>query len=351
MNNEELQKEKIKQYITNLNEEPEYYSSSKISNSDIGYFLKNGPAYLYKKLNDRTFDTLSTEYLSKGTMIHMFLLQPEEFNKNYIVFNGEKPQSVNQEKFCNLLINSIEIMPDKSLLSAYKSSYKTTGSSNDLILSKAKEMANKLKDYIDIKTKYPNVELITKNTKSNLLLLEYLVKTHKAANKILYPTEGITYHEFRIDWKFKTEYGEINCKSLLDSINFNFKNKVCTISDLKTTNKIGHFEDSVKEYDYFRQLCFYTEATKWFLKNVLNENIEEWKFGYNIVCISTSLLQEIRVFKVTDEQVESRKKIIEELLTQICWHSTNNMWDHHIEYYTNEGFETLESQNQYVDKN
>lgn len=50
MNNEELQIEKINQYITNLNTETGYYSSCKISNSDIGYFLKNGPAYLYKKL-------------------------------------------------------------------------------------------------------------------------------------------------------------------------------------------------------------------------------------------------------------------------------------------------------------
>lgn len=348
MNNEELQIEKINQYITNLNTETEYYSSCKISNSDIGYFLKNGPAYLYKKLNDRTFDTISTEYLSKGIMIHMFLLQPEEFNKNYMVFNGEKPQSVNQEKFCSMLINSVEIMPDKSLLSAYKSSYKTTGSSDDLILSKAKEIANKLKNYIDIKTKYPKVELITKNSKTNLLLLEYLVKQHKAANEILYPTEGVTYHEFRIDWEFKTEYGVINCKSLLDSINFNFKNKICIISDLKTTNKIGHFEDSVKEYDYFRQICFYIKATKWFLENILDENAEEWKFDCNIVCISTSVLPEIRVFKITEEQIQSREKTINDSLSQICWHYANNKWDHHLEYYNNNGFETLESQNQYV---
>ena len=43
-------------------------------------------------------------------------------------------------------------------------------------------------------------------------------------------------------------------KSLLDGIILDSERKKITIFDLKTTQKLWHFEDSMKQYDYCRQL-------------------------------------------------------------------------------------------------
>lgn len=57
---------------------PYWYSDmSRVSNSNIGQFLKFGPQYL-RKMWDSTQEGLKASYLEKGTMIHMYLLQPNE---------------------------------------------------------------------------------------------------------------------------------------------------------------------------------------------------------------------------------------------------------------------------------
>ena len=61
---------------------PYYEDNTRISNSAIGWFLKNGPLYLHKKLTGLIPDEKGPQ-LERGTMIHEFILQPEEFEKDY----------------------------------------------------------------------------------------------------------------------------------------------------------------------------------------------------------------------------------------------------------------------------
>ena len=48
---------------------PYYEDMSRISNSNIGWFLKKGPRYL-KDMLDGTTEGLKAKFLDKGTMIH-----------------------------------------------------------------------------------------------------------------------------------------------------------------------------------------------------------------------------------------------------------------------------------------
>ena len=127
---------------------PYYNDVSRISNSNIGWFIKYGPAYLHKMLTTHP-EEQSTAAMRKGTMIHMYLLQPEEFVNTYEQKEFVEPKSVQQKKFCESLINTLEIEPNKAFLSAYKDAYSTIGQSEDLMLSKAKEMASTFKSYIE----------------------------------------------------------------------------------------------------------------------------------------------------------------------------------------------------------
>ena len=76
---------------------PYYEDMSRISNSNIGWFINNGPAYLYRMLHGLEQGATGPQ-LAKGTMIHEYLLQPDEFYKDYICYKGEKPKSDNVKK-------------------------------------------------------------------------------------------------------------------------------------------------------------------------------------------------------------------------------------------------------------
>lgn len=314
-----------------------YEDLTRISNSNIGWFIKYGPAYLHKMLTNPPEEE-STAAMKKGTMIHMYLLQPEEFFDNYEVKTITKPKSENQKKFCELLANSVELEPNLALLSAYKGAYSTTGQTNDLVLSKAKEMASTFKSYITHLKEQDSKIVISKYDMAMLENIRDNVENHKLAKKLLNPKEGETHHEFHINWELE----DVKCKSLLDSIHFNYEAKICTIVDLKTTVHIGCFEESMKEYDYLRQLCFYQEAAKWYIQNELEIDPMDWMFEIYIIAIDTVNDNEIRVFRFYPSQIRSRLKLILDVLQQIHWHQETGNWDHHKEYYDGDGSETLE---------
>ncbi|WP_173431844.1 PD-(D/E)XK nuclease-like domain-containing protein [Sharpea azabuensis] len=311
-----------------------YYSDfTRISNSNIGWFLNKGPAYLHKMLTDPVEE--KNPILERGTMIHEYLLQPEEFQKDYVIWTAAKPSSVQQKTFCEELANSLEIEPDKAILSAYKSAYSTRGKTGDLMLSEGQEMALKLKDYISFLKSNDTRIMVMPSELKMLEKIKQNIQVHKAANKLLLDPNA--KHEFHINW----EHEGVKCKSLLDSLSLDRENKVCTIMDLKTTAKLWHFEESMEMYDYLRQLCYYTMAVSWYLSKELDEDPNEWKIEWYIIGIDTTGTNEIRVFKFNVEQVESRYETIVKALDDIFWHQQHDLWEHSRKYYEGDGAEKL----------
>ena len=332
---------------------PYYEDSSRISNSAIGWFLNKGPAY-FRRMLDGKEKGLDLPQLRKGTMIHEFLLQPEQFWDDYMLFVGEKPKSAQAQKFCENLINTVEIELNKQLSEAYRKSYSIVGKSEDKILSEALKISVEYKDYIEaVKS---NKILISQYDLDQLETIGHNVGAHKLACQLLRKAgdhgDVHVYHEFQINWDYLVE-DELNhgaltpvaCKSLLDSCTFNFDTKTCTIIDIKTTAKLWHFEDSIKEFDYCRQLCFYKEAVYWYLDNKLelsSSEIGKWKFEFYIIAIDTTGSNEIRVFKLTIPQVASRGVVIHDFMSAYLWHLGTGNWDHSRDYYVGDGSETLD---------
>lgn len=314
---------------------PYYKCMDRISNSAIGWFLKNGPSYLHKKLNGLIPDEKGSQ-LEKGTMIHEYILQPDEFIKDYGVFDGQRPKSDQQQKFCDALINSVEIEPNKAVLSAYKQSYSIVGKSEEKMLSEGLKIASELKDYIEAcKLGY---KLINSYDMKKCQQVKYNIQQHKAASKLLDSPDWEEHHEFHINWEFR----DVKCKSLLDCVKFDFENKRCQLIDLKTTVKLWHFEDSVNQYDYLRQLCFYSMAIRWYLEHERNENSEMWKYEYYIVAIDSTQYSDVRVFKIHESVVFQRQSDIIKALFNIDWHQQNNLWEYTRVYYGGDGCETLD---------
>ena len=335
---------------------PYYDDMSRISNSNIGWFLNKGPAYLHNMLIGKEEGDTGPQ-LDKGTMIHEYILQPDKFWEDYMIYTGSTPSSAQQTKFCEEYINSVELEPNKALLSAYKASYSVTGKKGPKMLLKAKEIASTLKEYIiSIKlAKGLNKKIISGHDLNLLTNIDKNVKAHKLAYKLLYPDDPNEkwFHEFQINWEHETEccillkggYSKdntIKCKSLLDHISFNEEEHTCTIVDLKTTVHVENFELSVKQYDYFRQIEYYREAAEWYIKNILKEDINDWYISCYIVAVDSIKGNCCRVFRVELGHLIPKQKIINIALNDIRFHQINNIWDHHRKYYEGDGDEYLD---------
>lgn len=325
---------------------PYYEDFTRISNSNIGWFLNKGPAYLHKKLSGQLEDETS-QSMTKGTMIHEYLLQPEEFQKDYVVWDKSRPSSINEEKFCQALADSLEIEPNKSLLSAYKAAYSTSGKSDDKILSEATKKASTLKEYIEFLKSGDQREMITPYSVTQLMKIKENISNHKAACKLLLPADNKNvFHEFHINWEYIfSKYNDVEftcpCKSLLDSVSFDYDNKKVILMDLKTTSHLHNFADAVNTYDYTRQLYFYTKALKWYITNELHEDGNTWRFEWYIIAID-SFTSDIRVFTFSYKQVygENVEKV-RNAIRDIVWHKDNDLWEHSRAYYEGNGIETL----------
>ena len=330
---------------------PYYEDLTRISNSNIGWFLQKGPAYLHKMLTNPPPEE-KNYVLERGTLIHMYILQPEEFRNTYVVWDKSRPTSAQQEKFCQALASTLEIEPNRAILSAYKEAYSTAGKSEDKMLSEGLKIASTLKDYIDFLKANDGRIMISPYEYQMLEKIKQNIQSHKLASKIIwfvgygeYPADSPVmpgdemafWHEFHINW----EWRGVQCKSLLDGLTLDFKNKKAIIYDLKTTQKLWHFEDSIDQYDYCRQLAYYSMAVDWYLEEECKEEPLDWTYEYYIVGIDTTGSYEIRVFKVEPHMIQSRMDTIYDALDEIAWHQESNKWDHSREYYNGDGSETL----------
>lgn len=318
----------------------DYYSdNTRISNSAIGWFLKKGPRYL-KDMLDGKEEGISAKYLDKGTMIHMYLLQPDEFWQNYIVIDYEKPKTAQQAAFCNRYHQSTEIVEDDKLLDAYKYAYSGNNISKEAMLKKAKELQLKFAEYIEALEKTDLYTIISFADLNMLKNIKDNIEKHVKANELLTDQPGIECHnEFHINWE--AEKQRVSCKSLLDRVKIDHANKKITLIDLKTTADVYNFKHSVEEYDYYRQIAFYILALTWYMKDQ-GYDIEDYDIEAYIVAIQSNGNNEVRVFNMLNEkELLARKDLIADTLTEISYHYQTGNWDHTREYYENNGTETL----------
>ena len=231
---------------------PYYEDLTRISNSNIGWFLNKGPAFLHKMLTDPPPEE-KNPVLERGTMIHEYLLQPEELQKDYVIWDKSRPSSAQPEKFCQAYASSLEIEPNKAVLEAYKAAYSTKGKTEETMLSEGSKIASTLKDYIDYLKSGDQRIMIGPYDYQMLKKIRNNIEAHKLAKYIINDEKDCeNHHEFHINWSW---CGSIDCKSLLDGLRIDIQRRIITIYDLKTTAKHQHIEDRTESTDYCRQLC------------------------------------------------------------------------------------------------
>ena len=322
---------------------PYYEDMNRISNSNIGWFIKKGPKYLKEMLNNER-EGLKLPQLEKGTMIHEYILQPEEFWKDYIILDFEVPKVKQQKDFCEAYVSSLELLEDDKKLQAYRSSYTNTKSSQ-IALKEASELCNKYESYINYLKQKDDKKVISFADLNLLKTIKKNLEEHKKANELLYnfPNTFEVHNEFHINWEYPNAFEdkELSCKSLLDRVMIDHENKKIILIDLKTTADVYNFQHSVEEFDYYRQLTYYWTALAWYFKNELFLDIDEYEGETYIIAIQSYDGNEVRVFKIDEAELSNKLKVIDNAIKRIAWHKNNNLWEHTKEYYEGNGSEVL----------
>lgn len=326
---------------------PYYEDLNRISNSNIGWFLKKGPRYLKEMLDGK--EGLKASFLDKGTMIHEYILQPEEFWKDYIILDFAVPKVKQQKDLLEFYANAKMVDPlaseDDILLMSYNSAY-SNNKSIDKRIQEAKELVELYQNYIEYFRNKDSKKVISFADLNMLKAIKKNMEEHKKANELLfnYPETFEVHNEFHINWEYPnaSSLGDLPCKSLLDRVMIDHTNKKIILVDIKTTADVYNFKHSVEEFDYCRQLAYYWLAIHWYFKNELKLNIEEYEYETYIVAVQSHDGYEVRVFKFNSKAIEERLVTIDYVIKRIAWHKNNNLWDHMKEYYDEDGAELLQ---------
>lgn len=334
---------------------PYYEDNTRISNSSIGWFLKKGPLY-FRNMLDGKEEGLKLPQLEKGTMIHEYILQPDEFWNDYVILEYDVPKVKQQKEFCDWYATFKATDPledeDKILLNAYNKAY-SNKLSDDSKLAIAKDFIQRYDEYIKSKSLNNAKKAISFADLNMLKIIKSNIEKHKKTNELLTDIPGVESHnEFHINWTFpiktdslkmdenKTWYAP--CKSLLDRCIFDHVNKKIILIDLKTTSDVYNFKHSVEEFDYYRQIAYYLLAITWYMKDQ-DIDISDYDCEAYIIAIQTNGNYEVRVFNMFNEtELDSRKDTIISALSELSYHYQTNNWEHTRSYYEGNGTEELE---------
>lgn len=321
----------------------EYYNIKRVSNSSLSWFQVS-PKY-FKLMIDKEIEEDNKFIYEKGEIVHNFILEPKEFEKNYVFLDVESPKSQQQKDFCDHVARYKTKNKSELLLRSYKDVY-VSKESDEILLEKAKKLEDQFKNYIKSIKLSTIKKSLPKSMKNKLDEIKNKLSEHKIANKLLYNemqyTFGNTekleiYNEFPIYWIYPNN---VECKSMLDRIIFDHENKIIKLIDLKTTSSYKDFNEKFFDYKYFRQMAFYWLAINWHLKQQ-GKSLDDYEKETYIIVINMKEPTEIKVYNIKEHTLTLGLDEIEEIMRELKWHFDNNLWEYNKNYYEGPGIEQI----------
>lgn len=233
-----------------------------------------------------------------------------------------------------------------SIINAYKATYSVDKMKDDKIESESQALYKEYSDYINTKSANPNKVMLEKELSDKISRATISIAKHKLASQLLCSDmlliandpEIQIFTELAIEFEWPNT--TIKCKSKLDKLIVSHKKKEIILCDLKHTGKpIKKFRSACRQYNYIRQLMFYSVGVSQFLKQ-MGIDTTEYTVKFYIVAVETELLHETRAFRIREEDVYHELPACDNLVKTIAEHYKRGEWDYPIEYYDGDG-ETL----------
>lgn len=318
--------------------EKEYYQEKRVSSSSLKWF-ESSPLF-FRKMLDKEIEQETKRYFEIGKKIHMRILEPNEYEKNYIYLEFDTPKSENQRKFCEEYISLPYKLAEQRMVEAYKRNYNVDKLSEEKIKERASELKRDLSKYCTYLKRRSEFRDILSYTDHKLIEeLATLSHEHIGAKRLLYIDDEMKLSKEIEEHNESVVFFDflgVSCKSMLDRIVINHTDKIVQLIDLKTSSNLGDFTHSFEEFKYYRQMAFYWLALYSQYPEIRDYNKETYIVGFQ-----KGDIPECRVFNIVDSYLQYGLDEIEKLFPIIKWHFDNDKWDHSKSYYDNNGIETL----------
>lgn len=306
-----------------------YFSYSSINR------LLECPEIFYKEYILGEKDELTGQHISEGKLIHNLLLEPQNFDKQFIVMPGKLPsdnlkivvervydhhvelkttgdERTRIEEFTDAIL---DVMRDINLYQ----SLKTDAQRTDKVLTSpdAVNYWNFLKQregrmIVDSAT-VENCKYIVEKLKNDPAISDLL----KLNKKDEWWDSIEIFNEYPMEMKLK-KYN-FGLKGILDNIVIDPGNGVIRINDLKKTNKsLKDFTESITNYRYFIQAAIYNLL----VTNAFSDLIKKgFKVEFRFIVIDKHT--QFYPFLVSDETMKSWTKELQKTLQAVEYHYVN----------------------------
>lgn len=324
------------------------YSEETVSNSGLAA-LSVSPR-VYRNYKDKV-EQATESYFNLGSATHCKVLEYKEFDDRYVV-SKHKPPGGMYAIFIDVLFRTRCRKGEYKLLK--KAEWIKTAHAEAGFKLKIQTVQDKFEND-DAMQSYYN-ELVENEGKITLSpnddnAIEACIKgiqDHTKAQELLY---GYILSDCRNELEVVWEHPDhpwFMMKSIFDRVIIDEATKTIILVDLKTTSKpVSSFIQSYRKFKYHRQMGLYEMGLKWYLQNEFTcadgskPNADEWKFEVYIVATQTNGYGDTAVYTPSKGDLVKGLEDADKLLTRMAWHFDHNLWDHPMEYYTNDGVLTL----------
>lgn len=312
-----------------------YKESKAINNSLLQYIdpTQGGSPMKFKKTFEEGFKDEPGSHFELGTLVHQYMLEPENFAVMPTDSLGEKGRQVANA----LWDNHYHLLKEKSIdlediieNQKYWESLVNEFSYQNPKWAMEKRVENLQKEVIPfIKTRiqYQGKTLITDKTLNIIMNCAATFNRNEATSSYFHLPELDyleVHNELEILWSKRISGVMMELKSKLDKVIINHQTKEVFLIDLKTTGKeVDLFIESFDKYNYLQQMTFYKNALEWYLKNVLG--LEDYTVqSPRIFAVETSGFFEARIYVIPTKYLDPQP--YEELLERIQWHRSKEQW-------------------------
>lgn len=291
-------------------------------------------------------DDTQTQSMIEGSLLHCLLLQPEEFEKLYIL-NHEDLPSPSQQGLMNYLFNYYkadlehgsakeelsqyeeEILDYLKEINLYQSLKNDTGRLAKILTEKNETYWEYLKKaegrlVIDHDT-YNHITEAVDRIKSNPTVMECLGFFADSMNGITTMNE-ITLTDVETPYEF-------GLRGIIDNLVFDPTKKEIRINDLKSTTKnLNSFKDSIDYYKYWIQASIYFRLVKKLYGN--NPEYKGWSITYRFIVVDTYC--STGIIRITKNTLQEWIKSTDKLLEQADYHFKKRDFKLPYEFLINE---------------
>ena len=317
-----------------------------IGSEELTQFYKNKFYFSYSSINKLLFSPRSfyshyvlnqredsiDPHLVGGRVLHCLLLEPENFEKEFILMPDKFPTDSNRILIDNIFKNYLSIENNTLLLEEFQKEILTDLLNSNLYqtLKTDQQRLDKIltdqnKNYFEFLKTKQNKALVDPIIYANCIETVAMLKSNPEVRALLYLDKEISDDHITVFNELPLKHNVNNLpfgyKGILDNVVIDTDSKTIFINDLKTTGKgLLDFPETVKYYKYWIQASMYYHLVyEEYIKD--KPDAKDWTIVITFIVVDK--YNQIYPFQVSQESLEVWLKDFEKIIDIVKYHYEN----------------------------